>query len=560
PGFWRMVLELGVAAVLAAAVSGAVVMTIAWVALPLRPFELVGVVRLQLVLATAMVASTAGASLLALRDLRPLHRSVALRAEQGPRAELAPPPEAAIRDAFTGPVRVGFFTFFVLVTILLVDGFGPGGVSGIHGPRRFAVLLLSFGVFQGGVLTEALVWRALLWRWLSRLPPEDVYLHIYRALTFRYALRVGSALALVSCAVLSVPVAYLTAAQELSGDPHDVASRTFLGGATLAAVLGLGLGILFGVRLGRRVAEDVSLLDRFVRAFTARSGWSSGEHALRPPAERLRTRAAVELAERIEALSEKYQRMTRAEERARRAIEDTQRLKARFMAYMSHDLRSPLNSITGFADLLAQEVDGPLNDEQAQSVQAIRESGEVLLRLVTDIVDTARLEAGKLKLDLREVDVLEVLAEAMEMAKDLAPRKDVRFELIPGVGAPERIPLDRDRAVQAFAGVLGHVIRMVRGGVIHIETSAASDQEGRRLLRVLVDASDLPAEDTQRIFVAFREIRRPSGRRVGGLGLGLALARSLVVAHGGELQYGSAGPHGARFTFSLPPETQAGPT
>ncbi|MEM9069065.1 MAG: histidine kinase dimerization/phospho-acceptor domain-containing protein [Myxococcota bacterium] len=549
PTFPGMVVRLLAATLAVVTVSAGLTYATAWSVLPLRGDELDGVLRLAGIIGGAVVVAVVLSSLVLLRGLPGLYRFVA--AGEG---RLAP----NANDAFLGPARVTTVAALTTLVLILLDAVSGGRFSGIVGPRRYAVDVLTFGVFQSGLLFGAQAWRALMWAWLSKIHPKDVSLTTRPTLARRYALRVASSFAFLGCAVISVPLAYLSTAQELTGGSsarlEAQGGLLFLAGATTSVVVAAAAAVYFGWRIGSRIAADVADLNRYVGSLGgAEHRWSTDAPQL--ARKEMRTVVADGIAERARALSAKYARMARDETRARRAIEDMQRLKSRFIAFMSHDLRSPLNSITGFADILGDEVDGPLNSEQHASVWAIRDSGQVLVRLVTDIVDTARVEAGRLELIRESVAVGDLIADAVADAK-ATPGRGPEFEVVLSDSLPA-VEVDRDRMTQALVGVLSHVARMAMQGRIRVRASETSGPPGpASQIRIEINAQDLPPEDTQRIFVAFREIKRPSGRRVGGLGLGLALARTLVAAHGGDLFYESTGPEGASFTFALPAQSR----
>lgn len=328
----------------------------------------------------------------------------------------------------------------------------------------------------------------------------------------------------------------------------------------LAAVVGYYLDRALRVRASRR-NRDLRRLRDHVRDYAERAGWADPEPP-RPPRE-IDSPLGRSCLDAIDRRLGRMRDVVSAEEDAYATIGQTHRVKNRLVAFLSHDLRSPLNSIVGFSDVLARELDGPLTDEQRESVESIRESAEELLRLITDIVDTARFEAGRLPFRPEEVDVREAMQEALGAAERFARGRGVAFRMRAEEGLPS-LWLDRDRLKQALVGVLGHVLRMIQGGEVSLDATRVEEMDAdvrddplasaagtrRVYVQLVVQAQDLPLEDSQRIFIAFRDIRRPSGARVAGLGLGLSLARRLVEALGGELRYRSA--EGARFTFLLP--------
>lgn len=505
-----MIGRLVLVALAIVSIASALAFGLAFVALPWSSREWLGLARLLAAMSAVTVTVAALAAL--------THRRLWARRDPSP---------AAIVALFELPLRTALTIVAQLFLVACLDALGGGVISGLRLGDQLAAVSLAFAFHQNGALHLALLWRSLLYeRHLGRLPLARVELPTRRRLALRYSLRVASAVVLMAGCVLAVPLAYDASASALP----------------VATVLALGfVGGTFGALFGRRIARDVRGLERYVRALVA-----APEGDVELPTSRLRSSIALDVATRVRELARRHVGRAEAQSRARRTVEETQRLKTRFLAYMSHDLRAPLHSITGFADLLAEEVDGPLNHEQHASVRAILESGEVLSQLVTEIVDTARLEAGRLAIHRQPTLLLDVLDEAVERAQRTAPAGGIEIAVeLPRWPALE---LDRDRMVQAFVGVLAHVVRMTPSGLIEI----AGGREPSALV-VTIDALGLPPEDTQRIFLAFRDLKRPSGGRAGGLGIGLSLARQLVEAHGGRLHYASQGPRGgARFTFELP--------
>ncbi len=184
----------------------------------------------------------------------------------------------------------------------------------------------------------------------------------------------------------------------------------------------------------------------------------------------------------------------------------------------------------------------------------IRQSGDDLLRVVSDILDASRLEAGRLVLSRAWTPSVEIVTEAVHEARQALDRNALRIatELEPGLPP---VHVDKGRVVQALVGVLDHVGRVMVEGTVEVRARVADGPPGpARHLRVeIIDASaGIREADRERIFEAFREMRQPSGKRIGGLGLSLSLARRLVTEHGGELWY-EAGPSGSTtFCMALP--------
>jgi signal transduction histidine kinase len=205
-------------------------------------------------------------------------------------------------------------------------------------------------------------------------------------------------------------------------------------------------------------------------------------------------------------------------------------VRARFMAAMGHELRSPLNSISGFAQLLEDGSDGPLNEAQRENVVLVRRAATELLTLLTDILDTARIEAGRVRLERQWIAPIEVLTLALSRAKDKPETEEliVDVQVQPGL---DPLRVDRERLAQALSNVLRAVAR--KGA--RLEARVRSMREGpTSVVRFeVVDRSRAIGEaDAARAFDPDPSAR-PSGRSL-ALGLAMALARDLVQLHGGD--------------------------
>jgi signal transduction histidine kinase len=490
----------------------------------------------------AIVSGAAAVSAwVVVRRVGPLYRALSrggdgAAAAGGSDAMDAPPPSpAAVRDGFEAPQWV-LRTSASLLTVLMaafaavVVAAGPAGL----GPR------LAFALLITSLLTLALVARALLFRdalgcWLGRLRPTDVSGGGGTAIASRLGGAAALPVASVALVGLAVLVAHAAPASHEGGDVGTAAVA--VGGACILACVVVWSAQALGARAAGAWVGDVAALRQRIERILA-----GDEGSMSPAA--LRTVSARGVASAVDGWAERHAQSVEDEAKARRSIEEMQRLKSRFMAYVSHDLRSPLNSIKGFAEILARGADGHLNPAQLESVEMIRQSGDDLLRLVNDILDSAKLEAGRLTLQRRWTPAVELLTEAVRQARDLAADRSIAMEVEVEPGLPP-VHVDPDRVVQAVVGVLAHVVRVMGEGTVHLRArvAPATGERDRHLRLEVIDASaGLRAEDRERLFEAFRAVREASGRRVGGLGLGLALARGLVAAHGGDVWYERQGP------------------
>jgi signal transduction histidine kinase len=235
------------------------------------------------------------------------------------------------------------------------------------------------------------------------------------------------------------------------------------------------------------------------------------------------------------------------------AMEQANRRKDEFLATLAHELRNPLAPIASAADLLRM-----VRADEAQQ----RRLGDMIGRqtrhmtgLVDDLLDVSRVTRGEITLDLRPVNLQDVIAEAMEQVAPLAEAKNHAIER-QAVTAPVVAMGDRKRLVQVLANLLNNAIRYTPAGG-HIEVGL-SVHEDRILLSVRDNGIGMSADLMAHAFELFTQETRKTDRSLGGLGVGLALSKQLVGLHGGELAVSSEGKDkGSTFTVSLPAMAEA---
>jgi len=228
--------------------------------------------------------------------------------------------------------------------------------------------------------------------------------------------------------------------------------------------------------------------------------------------------------------------------RARSADRD----RAGFLAAVSHELRSPLNSILGFADVLATEVDGPLTESAREEVEQIRGSGVHLLELINDILEFSALEGGQLKLSRSRVDLPQVASDVVREALGVLGTKPVRLFVDGEAGVYAHA--DARRVRQIIQNLVGNAIKFTQSG----EVAITIQRDGSRaLLRVRDTGPGISAAERAMIFDEYKQAGEESVRRR-GTGLGLAIARRLVLMHGGLITVESELGKGSTFTVTLP--------
>jgi signal transduction histidine kinase/CheY-like chemotaxis protein len=229
------------------------------------------------------------------------------------------------------------------------------------------------------------------------------------------------------------------------------------------------------------------------------------------------------------------------------ALRSASQAKSDFLASMSHELRTPLSAILGFSDLMRQEVvDAQHVRVPIEWVAHIHRGGEHLLALINDVLDLSKVEAGRLDLRRERIELAPAISELLEGVRPLADRK--RLLLIADVPAIS-ISADRGRFRQILYNLLSNAIKFTpTDGIVRVEVADA-DEEVR--ITVADTGVGIASEDQARVFDEFRQVGATSARE-GGTGLGLALSRRLVEAHGGRIELDSVVGEGSRFTVFLP--------
>ena len=229
------------------------------------------------------------------------------------------------------------------------------------------------------------------------------------------------------------------------------------------------------------------------------------------------------------------------------ALRSASAAKSDFVASMSHEFRTPLSAIIGFSDLMATEPrDGETVTVPVEWVEHIQRGGQHLLSLVNDVLDLARVEAGRLDLQPEPVDVAHAVTEAVNGLRPLADRKNLVFE---AEVTPSIVTVDRGRLRQILYNLISNAIKYTpEGGSVRVRASRAGDE-----FRIAVADTGvgIAPEEHGAVFEEFKQVGDPSERQPGS-GLGLAVTKRLAEAHGGRIELESARGSGSTFTLVLP--------
>jgi PAS domain S-box-containing protein len=234
-------------------------------------------------------------------------------------------------------------------------------------------------------------------------------------------------------------------------------------------------------------------------------------------------------------------------------LREVDQLKSQFLANMSHELRTPLNSIIGFSRVIIKGIDGPITEMQMQDLTAIYNSGQHLLGLINDILDLARIEAGKMELNFEEVHLSDMVTSVMSTAKGLVKEKPI--QLVAKI--PADMPTvrgDTMRVRQVLINLLSNASKFTDEGTITVETKVQKGPNGKpeAIINVIDTGPGISAEGQEKLFKAFSQVDGSATRKSGGSGLGLSICANLVQLHGGRISVHSEEGKGSTFWFTLP--------
>jgi two-component system cell cycle sensor histidine kinase PleC len=263
-------------------------------------------------------------------------------------------------------------------------------------------------------------------------------------------------------------------------------------------------------------------------------------------------RAVVRLEESGAELAELAYKYEQEKIRAQQA----NAAKSEFLANMSHELRTPLNAINGFSEMMAREMLGPIGDRYKEYSHDILASGQHLLALINDILDMAKIEAGKLSLHLEPVDLSAVADDAARLMRNRLEAGGLT--LIMEMGELPTVEADMRAVKQVLLNLLSNAVKFTpRGGKIKISARAHKD---RVRVSVMDTGIGIAKEDIERLARPFEQVESQHSKTQQGTGLGLALSKSLVEMHEGKLEMASEPGRGTTVSFTLPFEQRKAPT
>jgi signal transduction histidine kinase/ligand-binding sensor domain-containing protein/CheY-like chemotaxis protein len=303
---------------------------------------------------------------------------------------------------------------------------------------------------------------------------------------------------------------------------------------------------------GRTWGEQGASLAIWIAPPWWRTGWSLGGAALLLAGMILGThRLRIQSLEDREGQLQTLVRQRTAElVEARDQAQAANRAKSVFLANMSHELRTPINAILGFSDLLRR--DG-VSDAQRKDLDTINRSGEHLLTLINDVLDMAKIEAGRKALKIAPCDLKFLIAEVADMMRVHAEEKHVVLAVVQGPGFPRFVRVDAPKLRQSLINLLSNAVKFTARGAVtlRLDTRPADDAERLLLVFEVEDTgTGISAEDQERIFDAFVQVEGPAARA--GSGLGLTITRQFVELMGGSIRVKSTPGKGSLFRMDVP--------
>jgi PAS domain S-box-containing protein len=233
-------------------------------------------------------------------------------------------------------------------------------------------------------------------------------------------------------------------------------------------------------------------------------------------------------------------------------LEKAYRLKSEFLANMSHELRTPINALIGYAALMLDRIYGDLTAKQEEGLHRIQVSSQHLLALINDILDLAKIEAGKMPIHLERVSLSDVVQEVAAQMESIVRRKGLEFNVhLPA--EPVYMETDRTKVKQIVLNLISNAVKFTARGSVSISTRA-NGQEVR--IAVSDTGIGIRPQDLEVIFEEFRQVDQSRTREYGGTGLGLSITRKLIALLGGDIAVTSQYGRGSTFTVMLPVTSQ----
>ncbi len=277
------------------------------------------------------------------------------------------------------------------------------------------------------------------------------------------------------------------------------------------------------------------------------------ENELKQHKEELSSRLAeVEYSrQQVEKQAEELVTLAEQQNTLRTKAEIGERSKAEFLAIMSHEIRTPMTGIIGMTDLLLLD---NLTPEQEKRARTIKNSSELLLTILNDILDQSKLDSGKFELSNVDIRLPELVEETVDLLREKAESKGLEIEFAPPATLPAAINIDAFRLQQVIINLISNAIKFTDDGVIALNIEPDRTPQGDDLLRFEVTDNGIGISEEQksRLFMRFEQADPSTARKYGGSGLGLSICKQLIELMGGDIGVDSDLGKGSRFWFTVP--------
>ena len=255
-----------------------------------------------------------------------------------------------------------------------------------------------------------------------------------------------------------------------------------------------------------------------------------------------------QMSRELQSLYENQRQGARELQRLNEKLEQASKAKSEFLANMSHELRTPMNAILGFVEMLLDEIYGDIPPHLKEPLTDIQTNGKHLLRLINDVLDLSKIEAGRMELSLAEYSVRDIVDTLRASLHSLALEKGLEF----AAAAQEDIPLaygDGKRITQCLMNLAGNALKFTREGRVEVW----AERQGETLCyRVSDTGIGIPQDQIENVFAEFQQVDATITREFGGTGLGLSITKKFVEMHGGRIWVESELGKGSTFFFSIP--------
>ena len=267
----------------------------------------------------------------------------------------------------------------------------------------------------------------------------------------------------------------------------------------------------------------------------------------------MRAVADGDLSYRLEVPSDRddeFGQLARSFEEMTRQLSELDKLKAEFVSVASHELKTPINVMIGYLQLLEEGVYGPLDPAKRDVLKTLNSQANTLARLVRQLLDVSRFEAGGGRLEPRTVPLEQLLTDLENAFHVLAVQREIRFRVERSPGLPEEVHWDVDRVNEVVGNLLSNAFKFTpHGGVVSLTLEPVDESV---LMKVCDTGAGIPPEQLPRIFDKFYQADNQRAARAAGSGLGLAIAKQIVEAHGGTITCESTLGVGTTFSIRLP--------